>query len=518
MSGKPLAAGRVILVGAGPGAPDLLTLRGVEALRAADAVVYDALASEELLAFAPPDAARIDVGKRGHDEPTRPQQEINALLVRLAREGRRVVRLKGGDPFVFGRGGEEASALAAAGIPFEVVPGISSVVGALAYAGIPLSDRRYGASFTVATGHKDPSRVAEETRWEELGRGADTLVILMGMRNLESLVGRILAGGRSPETPAAVVMHGTLPTQRVVEAPLAEIAERARAAGLGAPAVVVIGDVVALRDQLSWFERRPLFGRRVLVTRTEEQAGELLAALREAGAAPVLVPMLRIAAPESWTEADAALSQLERYELLLVTSANAIRSLAERASAHGASLAKFRGRVVCVGPRSAEEARRYGLQPQLVPAERFDAEGLLEALAREGAAAGCRCLLPRGDLARDTLAEGLRSAGAEVETVTVYRTLPPDSDPEPLRELLRQGELDVLTFTSPSTARHFAALLDAEAREAAGSCLVAAIGPVTAEALRVVGLPADFVPERAGAAELVAGLASALRNQEGGAK
>jgi uroporphyrinogen III methyltransferase/synthase len=262
-----MKAGRVILVGAGPGDPELITVRGAAWLREADAVVYDALASTELLDLAPAGALRIDVGKRGHDAPTRPQPEINALLVRLASEGKTVVRLKGGDPFVFGRGGEEASACAAAGIAFEVVPGISSAVGALAYAGIPLTDRRHSASFAVATGHKDPTAVARETRWEALGRAADTLVILMGMRNLESIVERLLAGGADPGTPAAIVMEGALPTQRVLEAPLGELARRAREAGLGAPAVVVVGNVVRLRPELAWFERRPLFGMRVLVSR-----------------------------------------------------------------------------------------------------------------------------------------------------------------------------------------------------------------------------------------------------------
>jgi uroporphyrinogen III methyltransferase/synthase len=506
----------VILVGAGPGDPELLTLRGVDALRSADVVVLDALASADLLRFAAPGARIVDVGKRGHDAPTRPQEEISALLIQLAQEGHRVVRLKGGDPFVFGRGGEEGSALAAAGVPFEVVPGISSLVGAMAYAGIPLTDRRHGASFVVATGHKDPSRVAEETRWEQLGSSADTVVILMGMRNLETLVQRILAGGRSAETPAAVVMDGTLPTQRVVEAPLGEIAARARAAGLAAPAVVVIGDVVKLRQELSWFEKRPLFGRRVLVTRTPEQAGEMLAALREAGATPVLAPMLRIEAPESWAGADAALAGLDGYDTLLVTSINAIRSLAERSAARGETLAKFQGKVVCVGPKSAEEARRHGLSVHVQPAESFDAEGLLEALVGEGGLAGQRCLLPRGDLARETLSQGLRSAGAEVDSVCVYRTLPPHEAPPELRAWLLAGELDALTFTSPSTVRNFAALLDAEALDAARRCLVAAIGPVTAEALRVVGLEPDLVPERAEAPELVAALAAALRDRKGG--
>ena len=264
MSPPAPAKGKVILVGAGPGDPDLITVRGAAALRAADAVVHDSLASPELLDLAPPGADRIDVGKRGHDPPTRPQPETTALLIALAREGKTVVRLKGGDPFVFGRGAEEASACADAGIAFEVVPGISSAVGALAYAGVPLTDRRHSASFAVVTGHKDPTPVTAETRWEALGGAVDTLVILMGMRNLDAIVARLLAGGRSPETPAAVVMNGTLPSQRVVEAPLGELVARVCAAGLAAPAVVVVGEVVSLREKLAWFERRPLFGTRVL--------------------------------------------------------------------------------------------------------------------------------------------------------------------------------------------------------------------------------------------------------------
>jgi uroporphyrinogen III methyltransferase/synthase len=505
--GRP---GRVLLVGAGPGDPDRLTLRGVAALRAADAVVYDALAAPSLLELAPSTALRLDVGKRGHDAPTRPQEEITDLLIRLASEGRTVVRLKGGDPFVFGRGGEEATALARAGIPFEVVPGVSSVVGALAYAGIPVTDRRFAASFAVVTGHKDPTKVTEETRWGELARGADTLVILMGMRNLEAIVARLLEGGRAPGTPAAAVMDGTLPGQRVVEATLAELPRRVREEGLGAPAVVVVGDVVKLRRELAWFERRPLFGKRVLVTRTEEQAGEMVAALREAGAQPVVLPMIRIVAPGDWSDADRALDRLADYDVLLVTSANAVRCLAGRAAERGVVLADFRGRVVCVGPKSAEAALARGLAVHTIPAERFDAEGMLDAIRRHLPPAGLRFLLPRAEAARETLPDGLRSAGATVDAVPVYRTAAPEVDAAALRERLCRGELDVLTFTSPSTARHFAALLDAEALEAAARCRVVAIGPVTAEALRKLGLAPDLVPERALAAELVAALAEAV--------
>jgi len=508
-------SGRVVLVGAGPGDPDLITLRGAAALRQADAVVYDALAAPELLELAPEHALRIDVGKRGHDLPTRAQDEINALLVRLAREGRRVVRLKGGDPFVFGRGGEEASACAAAGVPFEVVPGISSVVGALAYAGIPVTDRRHGASFAVVTGHKDPTAVARETRWEALAHAADTLVIVMGMRNLEAIAQRLVAGGLDPGTPAAVVMDGALPTQRVVEAPIGELAARAREAGLGAPAVVVVGDVVRLRRELAWFERSPLFGMRVLVSRAEEQAPELAAALRAAGARPEVVPLIRIEPPADFAAADAALESLDAYAAILFTSANAVRALAARAGVRGRALAGFAGRVLCVGPRTAEAARAAGFAVPGV-AERRDAYGLADLVQASGPVAGLRFLLPRAEAGSDVLAERLRAAGARADVVAVYRTVTAPVDAAALRARLAAGELDALTFTSPSTVRAFAELLDAPARGALERCLVAAIGPVTAEALRRRGIEPDAVPAGPGADELVAALACAARRRSGG--
>jgi uroporphyrinogen III methyltransferase/synthase len=505
----------VILVGAGPGDPELITLRGAARLRQADAVVYDALASLELLDLAPPQALRIDVGKRGHDAPTRPQEEIHALLVGLAREGKTVVRLKGGDPFVFGRGGEEASACRAAGIPFEVVPGISSVVGALAYAGIPVTDRRHSASFAVATGHKDPTAVARETRWELLARAADTLVILMGMRNLESIAARLLAGGLDPATPAAVVMEGALPTQRVVSAPLGELAARARAEGIAAPAVVVVGNVVRLHEELAWFAPRPLRSLRVLVTRAEEQAPELAAGLRAAGAEPELVPMIRIDPPADWSAADAALDALASYDGLVFASANAVRALAERARLRGRPLAGFAGRVHCVGPRTAEAARAAGLAVEALPARR-DAEGLAAAIAERAAPAGLRFLLPRAEEGREILPERLRAAGAKVDAVAVYRTAPAPVDGPALCARLAAGEIGALTFASPSAVRRFAELLDAPARRALAGCLVAAIGPVTAEALRRRGIEPDAVPPGASAAELVAALAAAARRRSGG--
>jgi uroporphyrinogen III methyltransferase/synthase len=507
--------GKVVLVGAGPGDPDLITVRGAAALREADAVVYDALASLDLLRLAPPEAERINVGKRGHDEPTRSQPEITALLLRLAGQGKTVVRLKGGDPFVFGRGAEEASACAEAGVPFEVVPGVSSVIGALAYAGIPVTDRRYSASFAVVTGHSDPTLVTEQTRWKELARAPDTLVILMGMQNLESLIERVIDGGRSPATPAAVVMNGTLPSQRVVVAPLAELGRKVREAQLGTPAVVVIGDVVRLREVLAWYERRPLFGTRVLVTRAADQAEEMVDALRDAGAQAVVVPMIRVAPPASFSSIDAALTRLSDYTALLFTSANAVRCFAGRALERGASLEQSPP-IACVGPVTARAARAVGLAVALVPETRHDAVGLLEVAIQRWPPAGRSFLLPQAERARETLASGLKDRGAVVDAVTAYRTVAADVDGAALRRQLAAGELDALTFASPSTVNHFVELLDDASRAAASRCLIAGIGPATADALRGVGLIPDVVSERSTARELVAELAAlVLRNKEG---
>lgn len=505
-------AGRVYLVGAGPGDPGLLTLRGAELLRRADAVVYDALAAVELLDLAPAAALRIDVGKRGHDAPTRPQEEITKLLVRLAREGHTVVRLKGGDPFVFGRGGEECSALAAANVAFEVVPGVSSIVGGLAYAGIPLTDRRHSASFAVVTGHKDPSKAAEETRWSELATAADTLVVLMGMRNLPELIERVLAGGRPRDTPAAAVMDATLPSQRVVRAPLVALAERVREAGLGAPALIVIGDVVELRDTLAWVERRPLFGKRVLVTRPREQAAELASALAEHGAESCVVPLLELAAPDAWAPVDAALDARDEYAGLVLASGNAVRAFAARARERGVSLAAARWRVCCVGPRTAEAAREAGLPVHLVP-DRHAGVNLAAAIAQRPELAQGRLLLPRAKDGRDELPDALRAAGAVLDVVSVYRTVPAAIDAAELRRQLSAGELHGLTFASPSAVRVFVEHLDADARSAADACKVAAIGRTTAEALRVAGLRVDAVAEAAGVAPLVEALVAAFSRE-----
>jgi len=502
----------VILVGAGPGDPGLITVRGAAALAKADVVLYDELAAPDLLSLAPPGAELVNVGKRGHDLPTRSQQDINHLLVELAGQGKTVVRLKGGDPFVFGRGGEEASACVAAGIPFEVVPGISSAIAALAYAGIPVTDRRHAASFAVVTGHKDPTRVAHETRWGQLGAAVDTLVILMGMRNLPQLVERIVAGGRDPKTPAAAVMEGTLSGQRVVVGTLADLPERVIEEGLGAPAAVVIGDVVRMREELRWWEHGPLFGARVLVTRARHQAGDLAAALREAGAEPVLLPLIDLEAVET-TEGRAAievaLDRLGDYDDLVFNSSNSVHFFAAalRRAGLGEGALGPGCRVLCMGARTAEAALAAGLPVHRVASGRGDAESLLAEILEAGSVAGRRVLIPRSDIGRDVLPEGLRQAGAQVDAIAFYRNVRPLVDEAALRHELMSGRLSILTFTSPSAVERFAGMLDEAAREAALGCIIAAVGDTTARALAEAGLRVDVIPERPDARRLVAALA-----------
>jgi uroporphyrinogen III methyltransferase/synthase len=496
--------GRVLLIGAGPGDPDLITLRGAKMLGQADVVFYDELATIELLDLAPDRAELINVGKRGHDEPTRSQVEINALLIEHAKAGRTVVRLKGGDPLVFGRGGEEMSLCAAAGVPFEVVPGVTSAVAALSYAGIPVTDRRHSASFAVVTGHKDPSRVSELTRWGELGRAVDTLVILMGMRNLPRIVDELIAGGKSPDTPAAAVMHGTLPEQQTCVSTLARLPEDAKRAGISAPAVVVVGDVVGLREGLSWWERKPLFGRKVLVTRASQQAVELAAALRSVGAAPVLEPMIEFAPieeAEGQAKIASAIRHLDRTRAIVFTSSNAVRFFA-RAYAIGATAGDLSPRqwaeirTFCVGERTAEAALAAGFPVHVVATGRSDAEALLGQLLQALPAGGARVLIPGSQIARTVIADGLRAAGAEVDAVAFYENRRPQIDVTGLRGRLVRGELFALTFTSPSTVDHFIDCLDDESRQAAGQCMIAAIGRTTARALERAGWVPTVVPAR----------------------
>ncbi len=466
----------VHLVGAGPGDPGLMTVRGLEVLRRADVVIYDRLSQESLLDLAPEDAERIDVGKApGHVRLD--QEDINALLVERGRKGETVVRLKGGDPFVFARGGEEAAALAAAGVPFEVVPGISSAIAVPAYAGIPVTLRHSSTSVTIVTGHEDPSVGEEGTvDWEAVARVGGTIVILMGVARIGRIAEALMAGGRPPDTPVAATQWGTRPEQRTVRATLATIG----AAEVGSPATIVVGDVAAC--DFAWFENRPLLGRRVVVTRARAQAGELVGRLAALGAATVEVPAIEIVDPDDGgASLDAAVERLGDYDWLVLTSPNGARRLLDALDRAGRDARALGGvRLATIGPGTAAALAAARLIPNLVP-PRFVAESLLDAFPDPPEPGGGRVLLVRAAVARDVLPAGLAARGWDVDVVDAYR-----SEPVPLSEAQATAlaEAEIVTFTSSSTVTNLLA--------AAGGRplppVVAAIGPVTAATAREHGL------------------------------
>ncbi|MGA8796250.1 MAG: uroporphyrinogen-III C-methyltransferase [Candidatus Cybelea sp.] len=478
----------MFLVGAGPGDPGLLTLRAAEVLESAEVLLYDALAGDAIVALAPPACERIYVGKRA-GEHAMPQDEIERLTIAKAQGGRRVVRLKGGDPFIFGRGGEEAQALVASGVPFEIVPGVSSSYAAPAYAGIPLTHREYAASFTVATGHEDPGKALSSLDWAKLADPARTLVLLMATANLREIARELIAHGLAPQTPAAVVQDGTRPSQRTVLGRLDSIADDVAAAEIGAPAVVVIGGVAALRTQLRWFDSGALFGKRVLITRAGEQSGEFARALLARGAQPVLAPAIAIAPVDDTSAAERAFQELSSYAWLIFTSQNGVDAFFRRLAARqGDARSIGRVKVAAIGERTAARLRTYGVIADLVPAEFISEEIAREVNAR--GSAGDRILLYRAQEARDVLPQMLQDAGLDVTIVAAYTTvIPPDA-----HFASKVSEADVLTFTSASIVRGFVTLLRdvAASRAASGKC-VACIGPITANAAAQAGLNVDVV-------------------------
>ena len=506
---QPLKQGIVYLIGAGPGDPGLITVKGRDCLRCADLVVYDYLANPALLAEAPCAAERIFVGKtRGRHQL--PQQEINALLVEQARRGRIVARLKGGDPYVFGRGGEEAEELQAAGVPFEVVPGVSAGFAAAAYAGIPLTHRDFTTSLGLITGHENPLKKVSSLDWSKLATGVGTLVFYMGMSNLALIAEQLMTHGRSPETPIAVIRWGTTPRQQTVCATLADVVTQVARAGLKPPAIIVVGEVVRLRNKLRWFDNRPLFGRRVLVTRDQQQSRGLAGLLEAAGAEAICVPTVRIAPPDCWSGLDREIAALTGTDYLILTSVNGVTAFFERLAAAGLDSRALHGvQIVAVGPKTAAGLTVHGLKADLIP-RRFQAEGILDLL-RQRDLKGRRILYPRSSLARDLLGDALRRAGARVEAPVAYRTEPAPEEAVRLRQLLETDQLDAVTFTSASTVDNCLALLDAEGRQRLGQLVIAAIGPLTAAALKAQGMTAGVEAAEASCESLVSALADAFR-------
>ena len=494
----------VYLVGAGPGDPGLITVKGVECLRQADVVVYDYLANPELLGYAPVAAEKIYVGKEA-GRHTLSQDEINVLLAEKAQGGRVVVRLKGGDPYVFGRGGEEALHLRAAGIRVEVVSGVTAAIAASAYAGIPVTHRDCTSVLSFITGHEDPTKEESAINWGALAKGGGTLAFYMGVKNLPLITQRLIAGGRSADTPVAVIRCGTRPEQQTVVGTLATIAERVREVGLKPPAITLVGEVVSLREKLNWFEELPLFGRRIVVTRSRTQASSFAAELRRLGAEVLLFPTIRIEPPADWGPLQGAVDRLSAFDWLVFTSVNAVDSfftaLHDR-KRDTRALAPCR--VCAIGPGTADALQANGVRTDLVP-PRFTSEALFAALTAAGEVKGRRFLLPRADIAPPEFPNQLRAAGADVTEVVAYRTLPDAPEPEVIEQLLA-GTVDTVTFTSSSTARNFAAILGEKTGKLPARLTCVSIGPETSRAVTAAGLTVAVEAEE----HTIPGLVAAL--------
>ena len=477
----------VALVGAGPGNPGLLTLRAAELLSQADLVLYDRLVPQALLEHAAGGAELICVDDVPGCHPER-VPGIHQRMIEAARQGRRVVRLKGGDPFVFGRGGEEAEALAEAGVAYEVVPGVTAALGAAAYAGLPLTHRKYASAVAFVTGHEKPGKAESLLDWAALARFPGTLVVYMGMARLPHVVGQLIDNGMPPDTPAAAVQWATTGRQRTVEAPLSGLAAAVEEAGLKAPAVIVVGATAALRQRLNWFEKRPLFGKRVLVTRPRRQAGDMVRQLEQLGAVVSVMPAVEVKPPTDWGPVDRALADLGRYQWLVFTSVNGVHYFMDRLRQTGRDVRALGPvRLAVIGPATADALRTYHLEPDLVPPE-YRSESLADAL--KGRVAGQRVLLARADRGRDLLRQEL-SAVAEVAQVAVYSQVDAVEIDLELLEEINQGRIDYITLTSSKIAEALIRLLSPAARRRvrSGEVQLVSISPVTSAAIRKLDLP-----------------------------
>ena len=499
-------AGTVYLVGAGPGAPDLITVRGAQCLGRAEVVLYDNLVNPELLELAPSGAELIYAGKKSGGGEIVEQAEINRMLIERARKGHQVVRLKGGDPFIFGRGGEEAQALAKAGVKFEIVPGITSAIAAPAFAGIPLTHRRLGSFVAFVTGHEDESKTARGSiPWTDLARAAKnrgTIVILMATARMRSVLARLSAAGLPDATPAAAVQWGTTAAQATVLATLKTLAAECERAKLGAPAVLVVGECAALRGELGWFEKMPLFGRRIVVTRSRAHGGAFAMELRALGADAIEFPTIATAEPSSYSALDRAIAKIEKFDWVIFTSATGVDGFVARLRALGHDLRGLgRARLCAIGPATARALEHYALRVAAVPSE-YRAEAIIPAIGARRIR-GASILIPRAQVAREILPKILLEQGARmVEVAPVYRTVKPSgAQSARIRAMVAAGEIDLVAFTSSSTVENFCDLVGASAR----GLNAAVIGPITAatavaRGFKVVVQPSEYtVPALIGA-------------------
>lgn len=500
--------GVVYLVGAGPGDPKLITLRGLEAIQRADVVVYDRLASPRLLKHMKAGAEKIFVGKLP-DKHMMKQEEISRLLVELALQGKTVTRLKGGDPSVFGRVGEEAELLAEHGIRFEIVPGITSAIAVPAYAGIPVTHRDFTSSFSIVTGHEYKNKTYSKVNWDNLAQASGTLIFLMGVANLEQICTELIRGGKSPQTPVALIRWGTWMEQETLAGTLTDIAEKVRAAGFQSPAVTIVGEVVQLREKLAWFETKPLFGRRILVTRARSQASELSSQIDELGGEAVEFPVIRTrppSRPEAQAARDEALQRLSTFDWVLFTSANGVEFFMERLRELRLDIrALGNARLAAVGPKTSAALAKYGLLAEVVPSE-FDGDALLEAIAPE-LRPGQNVLLATADIARAYLPEQMRERGLNVTKIDIYETVLDTEGGSEIVELLKQNMLHIVTFTSSSTVTNLLRALqelgETEPLKLLQGCKIACIGPRTAATAQEAGLKVGYLAKEATVASLV---------------
>ena len=485
--------GIVYLVGAGPGDPGLITTKGMKLLKEADVIVYDRLVEPALLEEAREDAEIVYAGK-GPGPVGSQQEEIYPYLLDRARDGKQVVRLKGGDPFVFGRGGEEAQVLAMAGIPFEIVPGVTSAIAAPAYAGIPVTHRQTSSSFTVVSAVEDPMKSKPIINWEALAHIGGTLVILMGWSKLEEIVKTLVDKGLNPNTPIALVQWGTRPYQKTITGTLADIVVKSQSAGFGPPVIIIIGDSVTLRDEITWLEHKALYGLRILVPRSRQQTSELSRKLSAEGAEPVEIPTIEIAPPSDFTELDNAIASLDRTDWVIFTSANGVTGFFSRLRTLGLDTRAFSSCKICsIGPASSSTLLRYGIVPDLSP--KVHTTDALSELLSETNLSGCNITLPTSDIAPDRLSQYLSSHGAKVKKCLTYRTLIPLASKDSALKELADDKIDVITFTSSSTVQNLLHLLNGQSALLQNP-LIACIGPKTSATAKNLGVRVDLVAER----------------------
>ncbi len=486
--------GKVYLVGAGPGDPELITLKGLECIKNADVIIYDYLASPSLLKHAREHAEIIYVGKKGGDH-TLSQDRINALIAEKAQKGFTVTRLKGGDPFIFGRGGEEAEVLIDARIPFEIIPGVTSAIAAPAYAGIPLTHRKFTSTIAFVTGHEDPSKAESNIDWAALAKGIGTIVFLMGVKNLHHITDRLMHHGMSPDTPVALVRWGTTPKQTTVSGTLDTIVERTKAAGLKPPAIIVVGHVVKLREKMRWFETRPLMGQCIVVTRAREQASDLVKRLSDLGAECLECPTIKVSPPQDVKPLDRAMENLSSYDWLIFTSVNGVNFFFERLFQKNKDVRALKDiHTAVIGPATEKRLFDFGLKSDIVP-ESYRAESVVKAFAGKDVT-GRKILLPRAKEARPVLPLELKKMGAVVDEVTAYCTHAVKDNTDVLSARLKERSIDMITFTSSSTVKNFRALFPNEdLKDLMRGVTIASIGPVTADTARDLGFDVHIIAE-----------------------